>query len=233
MKRFFAGSAFVTLIVFVTVLILSGNADAKHRKKNRTKPRTQNSKSTGNTGFYVGVNAGLNLLSDSALQNNTPLGIDYDLGYRFGGFVGYDFGLLRLDAEIAYKANDPSNLITPTGPVPTTGSTTALTYMVNGYIDIPTKMSLEPYLGVGIGFANISLESNIAGPFPVIADDSDTVFAYQLSAGVGYAVTRSTTVTLGYRYFATDDPDMINGGGTPFTTEYQTHEFNLGVRFRF
>jgi opacity protein-like surface antigen len=218
---------FVTLAVIVTMtVVLCASAYARDRSKNRTKAQS--------TGFYIGGNAGLNLLGDSSLENGSSLGIEYDSGYLVGGSLGYDFGEFRLDAEVAYKTNDASDIITtPSGGFTADGSTSVLSYMINGYFDIPINRSLKPYLGAGIGYATVTLDVGIPGVFPTLADDSDSVLAYQFSAGVGYEISRTTTLNLGYRYFATEDPEMINFGGLPFTTEYQTHEFVVGVRFLF
>jgi len=227
MKRFMAVSAFITLTIFVTVVVLGTNAHARKRTKHRT--------GTQSTGFYIGANAGLNILDDSTLVNAFPIDIKYDPGFLVGGVLGYDFGMVRLDAEFAYRTNDASDLILPAplGGFPAEGSTSALSYMINGYFDIPTSMSLKPYLGVGIGYSTVSLEIIEPSFFGTLANDSDSVLVYQFSAGIGYEISRTTTLSLGYRYFATDDLEMTTIGAVPFTIEYQSHEFNIGVRFLF
>jgi len=220
----------IAVAIFVTMMVaLCANAHATHRSWNKS--TVHQSK-----GFYIGVNGGLNVLGDSSLMNATPLDINYDLGYLVEGSLGYDFGMFRVDAEIAYKSTDSSELVTPFGSLEADGSTSALSYMINGYFDIPTGLAVKPYVGVGIGYATISLETGIPSlgpPLSGLVDDSDSVLAYQVSAGVGYEISRSTTLILGYRYFATDDPEMTTSVGNPFTTEYQTHEFVVGVRFLF
>jgi opacity protein-like surface antigen len=213
---------FVLITVSITVaFLLCSNAYATHRSWNK-------SAVAQNNGFYIGASGGLNILNDSSLDSGVSLDINYSPGLTFGGVLGYDFGNFRLDAEITYRDND-IDLI----GLPAEGSTSALSYMINGYFDIPTSMALKPYLGGGIGYATVSInDANIPGVAP-IADDSDSVLAYQFSAGVGYEISRTTTLSLGYRYFATEDPEMIDAFGTPFTTEYQSHEFSIGVRFLF
>lgn len=226
----------LTVMVFIIVtILLCSNAYATHRSWNQ-------STVTQGTGYYIGVSGGLGNLDDSALDNANPIDIEYDPGFLVGGVLGYDFGMWRLDAEIAYRTNDASNLIfpAPLGQLPVgDGSTTALSYMVNGYFDIPTNMLIKPYLGGGIGYATVSLDVSVPpGTFPpgfssTVADDSDSVLAYQFSAGIGFEISRTTALSLGYRYFATDDLEMMTIGAVPFTTEYQSHEFSIGVRFLF
>jgi len=220
MKRFLL----ITVIIAVTFLFCS-NVYATHRSWNKGTV-------VQDKGFYVGGNLGLNILGDTSLSGAVSLPISYDPGPMFGGVFGYDFGMIRFDAEITYRDNDIDVI-----GVNAEGSTSALSYMVNGYFDIPTHLALRPYVGAGIGFATVSVNDAIIPgipPFPApVADDSDTVFAYQLSTGVGLEISRTTTLTLGYRYFATGDPDMIDASGAPFSTEYQSHEFSVGVRFLF
>ena len=62
------------------------------------------------------------------------------------------------------------------------------------------------------------------------ADDDDTVFAYQLGAGLGYEINPNLTISLDYRFFATVDPDFTSRAGIEFSTENMSH--NGGVRLK-
>jgi len=205
MKRYLA------VAVFLTMSVLSANVHAQQ-----------------GTGLYIGGNLGLNILDDPDIeQAGFVLSTGYDPGLGLGVVVGYDFGNVRVDGEIAYRINDIDDIL----GVPADGDSSALSYMVNGYFDFPTNGPVKPYIGGGIGFAIVFVDIGVLG-FP-LADDDDSVLAYQFSGGIGYEVNPRTTVTLGYRYFATDDPEMEDLGGFPFTTEYQSHEFNVGARILF
>ena len=212
----------LTVMVFVIVtFLLYSNAYATHRSWNR-------STVTQGTGYYLGISGGLSILNDSSLDSTVSLDINYGSGFTFGGVLGYDFGMIRLDAEVAYRDNGIELI-----GLPAEGSASALSYMVNGYFDIPTNMFIKPYLGGGIGYATVSInDATVPGVTPV-ADDSASVLAYQFSTGIGFEISRTTTLSLGYRYFVTEEPEMVDVFGSPFTTEYQSHEFNIGVRFLF
>jgi opacity protein-like surface antigen len=187
-------------------------------------------------GMYVSGNLGLSIASDSDVS---AFGIEFatisfDPGFDLGGAIGYDYGDIRAEFEIAYHAWDMDEgtiggIVGPpcpcTGPID--GDASALSFMVNGYYDFQlTNSSVTPYLGGGIGGANIN------GDLGLGDDDNDTVFAYQLMAGVGFEINPSTILTLGYRYFATTDPEFdIFGLPTEFTVS--AHEFNAGARFMF
>jgi len=106
---------------------------------------------------------------------------------------------------------------------PINGDVSALSFMVNGYYDFPVANSpIAPYLGGGIGAAIITVD------FAGFGDDSAVAFAYQFMAGIGFEINPSTTLTAGYRYFATTDPDF---DGEKATVE--SHDFSLGARFMF
>ncbi len=62
--------------------------------------------------------------------------------------------------------------------------------------------------------------------FPLSSDDSDWAFAYQIGAGIGYAINEKATIQAGYRYFGTDK--------LSFTKERaELHNVTVGVRYRF
>ncbi|MCI5144811.1 MAG: hypothetical protein D3923_04620, partial [Candidatus Electrothrix sp. AR3] len=58
-------------------------------------------------------------------------------------------------------------------------------------------------------------------------DVDDTVWSYQLSTGIGYALNEQLTVDALYRYFATDDPEF--DGNVNY--EFASHNFLVGLRF--
>jgi len=64
------------------------------------------------------------------------------------------------------------------------------------------------------------------------ANDSDLVAAFQLMAGIGYEISPKATLTFGYRYFTTSDPSFNDAFGA-FDTEFTSHDFLFGARFRF
>ncbi|MCH7649762.1 MAG: porin family protein [Nitrospinae bacterium] len=186
-------------------------------------------------GMYVSGNLGVSLAADSNFRaSGVDIGeISFDTGFNIGGALGYDYGEFRAEFEIAYHFWDMDELtisgILPgcpcTGPVD--GDASALSFMVNGYYDFPVENSpVSPYLGGGIGGAIVTWD--ITG----LVDDSDLAFAYQIMAGIGFEINPSTTLTVGYRFFLTEDPEVqIFGTDVEFTVE--SHEFNVGARFMF
>ncbi len=194
-------------------------------------------------GTYIAGNVGVTLLSDSDVRF---FGVEVgqgsnDPGFNIGGALGYDFGLVRAEIEITHHRAQWDEFAigaTPALPAcPCVGTDddhiSATSFMVNGFYDYNFDESLfSAFLGAGIGGARVSLDSNDSGAGIV---DSDVVFAYQFMAGVGYQITNSTTLTLGYRYFTTTNPEfaILTTPGAVIKTEVETNEFLVGARMLF
>ena len=91
--------------------------------------------------------------------------------------------------------------------------------MLNLWYDIDTDSDWTPYVGAGLGFIRIDLgdlrydEGKLANavlmalgqqaqlPPGLVPKPSatDTAFAYQIGAGVGYALSETATLHIGYR----------------------------------
>jgi opacity protein-like surface antigen len=67
----------------------------------------------------------------------------------------------------------------------------------------------------------------------IVADDSDTVFAYQFIAGVGISASPRTTIDLSYKYLGTSTPSFISVDGYAFDLDYSSHAFQVGIRYAF
>ena len=141
-----------------------------------------------------------------------------DQGYGFLAAVGNNFDGLRAEAEIAYRTND----LNKTSNRPAIGDIKSFAVMGNLLVDFAASENVRPFLGAGMGLAKIDGNSTF------LNDASDTVFAYQLMAGVGFPLTHVTTIDLQYRYFATANPNFDG-----IEAEYETQNFFAGLRFDF
>ncbi len=112
------------------------------------------------------------------------------------------------------------------------GACGAKCFRVNGLYDINTGTQFTPYVGAGVGFVNASLSgARLAGSPIGTYNGSDTGFAYQAIAGVSYAVTPRLSLTVDYRYVATDA--TVKSGGTRWDVENANHIFTTGFRWAF
>ncbi len=179
------------------------------------------------SGIYIGGVAGLSLRSDTLLESPT-LGTqvaEFTPGFTFGGYVGYDFGNhFRLEGEFSYREN---RLRTGGGKDPQ-ASTSSM--MFNGFYDVPVADRWSLYFGGGIGVATAQLETISLGQ---AIDANESLFAYQLEAGVGWTYNPKIDFSLGYRYFDPADPEFVLPAGQRVSMDLQTHELIVKIRYLF
>ena len=169
---------------------------------------------------YVSGSFGLVSASDSTLSGEAGAvgDLSMDQGFGFLAAVGNNFDGLRGEAEIAYRTND----LNKNSSGPAIGDISSLAVLGNLLVDFPISEHVRPFLGAGMGLANID------GNGVLLNNANDTVFAYQLIAGIGFPLTHITTLDLQYRYFATTNPDFDG-----IEAEYETQNFFAGLRFDF
>ena len=118
------------------------------------------------------------------------------------------------------------------------GAFSMLAFMANVDYDFKNESRWVPYVGGGLGLAIISLDTELAINGRSLVDDSDTVLAYQVGAGLGYefplAEGRSITVSLDYRYFGTQDPTFTGAvTGKEFDVTIRGHDVGIGLTYGF
>ena len=192
------------LVVGVLVLLFAAQAWAQ------AQPR----------GMYLSGNIGFGIRPDADISTSS-FPFENDPAFVLNGAIGMAVTpLVRVEGEIGVHLNTADQ-----GGTGNDWTFRTLSFMGNGYFDIPTQSPLRPYVGVGLGFANIDLEVDSGG---FTTNENDWVTAFQLMGGIGYEISPKATLTFGYRYFTTSDPDYIG-----FSTEYSSHDFLFGARFRF
>ena len=167
---------------------------------------------------YFGGQISAVMVEDSPLSVGSfdILDMEFKPGYGIAAIGGYDYGDFRLEGEITYRTNDIDTISMSTMSLnDVDADVSTLSLMVNGFYDVETDTPFAPYIGGGVGFANVDLDS-----------EDDIVFAYQLGLGVGYAIDENVTLDLGYRYFATSNPEFEGG----IEAEYTSHNIVLGIR---
>ena len=192
-------------------------------------------------GMYVSIQGGGSLLSDADIEDPTGLAaalgeeIEFDPGFNIGGSAGIVFrNNFRIEAEVNFARNDIDEFEVLGISFSADGDVDSLAFMGNAFYDFAIRPPWTLYVGGGAGVAIISIDDvkALGMSFP-LKDDDDTVFAYQAGAGIGYAISPSTTLTLDYRFFATEDPEFEDEFGDPFEAEYSRHDLRVGLRFLF
>lgn len=158
-------------------------------------------------------------------------------GMAYGGGVGYKAGWIRADitGDYAPPVGFTGTVVTP-GDV--NGSVSAITALFNLYFDLGTWSGFTPYVGAGLGGANLRTSnyvSLVAPPLGLVSENSRWNLAWAATAGVSFGFTRNLMLDAGYRYLnmgdATFGPDTLGRNMTG--RGLAAHEFRVGVRWMF
>jgi len=180
---------------------------------------------------YVGISGGVAIMSDSTLTDNTgsSLKLSYNTGYALSGVAGYEFGNgLRVEGEANYRQASMDKVSVSGLSANISSDVWSVGMMANAYYDIKNSSSITPYIGGGIGFANVNVGDGTINGIKVWSKADDTVFAYQIAVGAGIDISKELTFDMGYKYFGTQDPKFELA-----KADYSSHNFMLGLRYRF
>ncbi len=176
-------------------------------------------------GGYAYIPGNINKTKMGFTYNNA----NYQSGFDAGGNLGFKSNPMRYEGEITYlKATLNDVNINGIRQSKLDGYNDAVLGMANVYYDFPGILSsIQPFLGLGIGYAWI--QANIHSPGPFIANHfsaSNSAFAYQATGGVTYNFAENYALNLGYRYIGTSNVPE-------FGHMFQAHLANLGATYRF
>jgi outer membrane protein OmpA-like peptidoglycan-associated protein len=158
-------------------------------------------------GWYGRVDAGYSI--DGSVETG-PTDFDLDDDWLADIGVGYGFqNGVRAEAELGYRTNEVDL---------TDEDAEALSLMANVFYDFNRGGRWQPYLGVGVGYAQVDS-----------ADDDDANFAYQGLAGIGYEMTDQLTLDVGYRYFSIPEIELAGVDDA----EYEHQAVTVGLRYQF
>ena len=214
-----------------------------------------------NKGLYVGVEGGMawtaNLTYTTGYGGCVPPyycsyptyynAVTYDLGYSAGAQLGYSFGGPRVEFEYNYRNNGASTIATTVGTQSANGDLTSNNYMLNFLYDFDTGSKWVPYIGFGVGVAdvkanNITTSANI--PLTSYLDGSSSKFAAQFILGVEFAVSERIGITADWRGLWASNTNFNYGiGCQPGTRncmqtgttnyDYWNGALNIGLRIKF
>src|SRR5579885_3668270 len=169
------------------------------------------------TGPYVSLGAGANWTLNE--KTNTGNTIKFDPGPAVVGALGYGLGNgIRLEGEIGYRSNDVSSVSNGL----TGGKVSSWSFLGNALYDFNLGWPVTPYVGAGVGFADVSTRSASGA----------TKFAYQGIAGLAYPLTNQLKLDGSYHYLGTTDLDTSTPAGT-VTSPYRNHTLLLSLRWEF
>ena len=182
--------------------------------------------------------------------------IDGGIGYRFNDYFRADVtGEYR--AASHFSATESYTAAAGTGTASTAydkydASVRSVVGLVNGYVDAGTWFGVTPFVGAGVGVADVSVKNltdlsfgnyygygNGGGGYAY--DHSQVRFAYALMAGLDFRVTPNLTLEFGYRFLDLGkvSSGQIDCAGTQYCGhEVQHHrltynDIRLGARYMF
>ena len=110
--------------------------------------------------------------------------------------------------------------------------------MANGWYRFRTGTGFTPFLGAGVGGANLSVPATTATARTETPTLRGWGLAYQASVGAGVEVAPGVELRLGYRFFGTTESKLEYKTDVSTTTVTTTasptilsHRFELGASF--
>ena len=211
-------------------------------------------------GLYGKIAAGLSYMEPESDVSNDGAGsggavifdsaADYDNGVGVLAALGYELTEnWNAELEFSYRNNDIDQIDPdglgfsgiPSGSI--TGDTTVLAIMANVIYDLDFGSPFTPYIGGGIGFADVDHDiagSNTLGaptaPLSIAYGPSTRSFAYQGIAGIAYELAEGLKLDLSYRFFSTLKDNFsgtINGAPADIDVGYTNHSLFAGLRWDF
>jgi len=218
------------------------------------------SDNAGSTGAFTTGNLGDDSTLDVAA--GTPYGwtTEFDNGTAFSGEFGARYGNgFRAGVELVFSQADVDThtgvtlgggSIDGVDAAAIAGSPTALGATVaqvvadgqgdvsstgiffNGYYDFNQTGALQPYVGAGIGYSDVSVTYQPSAI--TVIDDSEGKFGYQFKAGATYRLENQWELFGEYSYRATEDLEFDNQL-FPGTLEIENTQnvFSIGARYTF
>jgi hypothetical protein len=114
------------------------------------------------------------------------------------------------------------------------GSSSALSFMINGMLDFGDDDGISGFVGGGVGMARVKANNyrNFANATPFL-DGSDSGLAWQVFAGVRQRIRDNIDVTVKYRFFNADNVKLIAFNGAESEYRFRSHSLLGGITFRF
>ena len=179
-------------------------------------------------GWYAGVFGGYTYLPNnintarlSLLRSNAT----FSPGYNAGGSIGFKSNPMRYEGELSFlNANLKKFTINNVQQTGVNGYNDAFLGLAKVYYDFPNLLNaIQPFVGAGVGYGWVEAKLNSTNNQYT---GSNSVVAYQATAGLTYNFSENYALNLSYRYVVTAH---VNNLGSIF----QAQLANLGLVYRF
>lgn len=184
-------------------------------------------------GWYTSVFGGYTFIPDN-VHYYTGFGYyvhnaSYNGGFNAGGRVGFQSNPMRYELEYTYLNADLDHFdINSVRQNRVSGYSSDNVIMANVYYDTPEMLpAIVPFLGLGIGYANVENKFASASPLGFgYFDSNDNAFAYQGTVGLTYNFAENYAINISYRYLATTQLE-------DFGDSFQAHIASAAAIYRF
>lgn len=214
-------------------------------------------------GVYLGFFGGYTFSSDASWwEHSYDYEYDYDLDVQETGIFGVKFGgfhpqvkFFSLEFEYSYlnPKIDRTTLVTAGADYyAMQGDAEIHNFMFNAIVKYP-EGRIHPYLGLGIGasyfdFSALSTSKVGGVSYSERSSVDDTVFAWQILAGVDIDLTNNLSLDIGLRYFDAESADYHDDYDDDYyddhhhdddyyyegpTLDYRSFMATAGLKFRF
>ena len=167
--------------------------------------------------------------------------------------AGYAFNSwFRTDATLEYRIASKFKITEETAGAPpgynvATGKLSGIVGLANAYVDLGTWHRITPFVGLGVGFASMTMSDvrdsgygAFAGGSGRASDKTTTRFAWALHAGLGFDLTANLKAEMAYRYLHVGTVDSATIACTvpcgPFNARIKdlaSHDLKVGIRYMF
>ena len=187
--------------------------------------------------IYIGMHS--SLADDMSIEFNgatVKTYTDNDTGSLFGGRIGYwfeSYSWLGLAVDASVSQLDFDNIGIGIGSFSTL---LMVRLSLNSSEEFP-KGRIQPFLGVGPGFYFGGMSEFIEEVPPAgrVLDDSYFSLGFDLRCGTSVLIKKSYGIFLeyGFKRFSPTFNSDVPGGTISLEPTFSTHNFSVGVSFRF
>lgn len=250
------GRFVVAAAPIVTILSLSAAAAAEPPRAVAPAPEDLG-------GLYIASRAGVTKPNDTLFSTVTVgrVRTDYDIGSFSGAALGYRFAPFpglgvtpRVELEGGFGrfsvARHSVNGV-ERAKVDSFGELQSITGFGSGYLDLDLAgifgitgplAALRPFVGGGIGIANVQFKKQGVSTIGTLIDSDDTRFAYHLSGGIGIELARfgigtqpgsflkNAAFEVGYRRVEAPDVSARSRDGASTRTNFTANLVTIGLR---
>jgi len=189
------------------------------------------------TQMYVGISAFGAFRGDSDLTEDGKKYHDFwqfDHGYGVGANVGIRLNNnWRVQLDLKRQSNGVDKATNSVGVTNKGVGRIVATYgILSGYYDLPVNWRIRPFVGLGIGQAQVKLNNVGHDGTSLLMSSSDDALIGQASLGASYSINDNIDVVLEYSYVKSQDVEY-NSGISSEKLEFSSHNVGLGVRYTF